>query len=66
MIRSDLLSVVKASLKRVQEATRTLEEYSKVLPVSVEKPTQQSAAQRLEQLRYELYSIEKAVLTTVD
>ncbi|MDA0808799.1 MAG: thiamine phosphate synthase [Planctomycetota bacterium] len=66
MIRSDLLSVVKASLKRVQEATRTLEEYSKVLPVSEGKPAQQIAAQKLEQLRYELYSIEKAVLTTVD
>ncbi len=65
MVRSDLLSVVKASLKRVQEATRTLEEYSKVLPVSVGDPAQQSAAQKLEQLRYELYSIEKAVLTTV-
>lgn len=66
MMRGDLLSVVKASLKRVQEATRTLEEYSKVLPTSVEGPTQQGASQQLEQLRYELYSIEKAVLTTID
>ena len=66
MARTDSLSVVKASLKRVQEATRTLEEYSKVLPNSVDRPTQRGASQKLEQLRYELYSIEKAVLTTID
>ncbi len=66
MVRTNSLSVVKASLKRVQEATRTLEEYSKVLPASVEEPKQRGASQKLEQLRYELYSIEKAVLTTID
>ncbi|MFT5325437.1 MAG: thiamine-phosphate pyrophosphorylase [Planctomycetaceae bacterium] len=66
MARTDSLSVVKASLKRVQEATRTLEEYSKVLPTSVGGPAQRGASQKLEQLRYELYSIEKAVLTTID
>jgi thiamine-phosphate pyrophosphorylase len=65
MVRSDPLSVAKASLKRVQEATRTLEEYSKVLPAAGGTSTRQSASQRLEQLRYELYSIEKAILTTV-
>jgi len=66
IVRADSLSVVKASLKRVQEATRTLEEYSKVLPTSVGGPAQRGVSQKLEQLRYELYSIEKAVLTTVD
>lgn len=66
MMRRNSLSVVKAGLKRVQEATRTLEEYSKVLPASVEEPAQPGASQKLEQLRYELYSIEKAVLTTID
>jgi thiamine-phosphate pyrophosphorylase len=65
MLRSDPLSVAKASLKRVQEATRTLEEYSKVLPVTGGASTGHTASQRLEQLRYELYSIEKAILTTI-
>jgi thiamine-phosphate pyrophosphorylase len=66
MVRADPLSVVQASLKRVQEATRTLEEYSKVLPASNADTTQSGASQKLEQLRYELYSIEKAVLTTIN
>ncbi|NQV28794.1 MAG: thiamine phosphate synthase [Rhodopirellula sp.] len=65
MVRVDSVSVAKASLKRVQEATRTLEEYSKVLPATGVPTTQQSLSQKLEQLRYELYSIEKAVLTTI-
>lgn len=65
-LRPDSLSVVRASLKRVQEATRTLEEYSKVLATRGGLSDQQSASQQLEQLRYELYSIEKAILTTVD
>ena len=66
MVRGDSLSVVKASLKRAQEATRTLEEYSKILPTSGGEPAQRGASQKLEQLRYELYSIEKSVLTTID
>lgn len=66
MVRADPLSVVQASLKRVQEATRTLEEYSKVLPASNADTTQSGVSQKLEQLRYELYSIEKAVLTTIN
>jgi thiamine-phosphate pyrophosphorylase len=66
MVRADSISVVKASLKRVQEATRTLEEYSKVLPAPVGEPARRGASQKLEQLRYDLYSIEKAVLTTID
>lgn len=65
MVRSDSLSVVKASLKRVQEATRTLEEYSKVLATPNPATNQPSASQQLEQLRYKLYTIEKAVLTTI-
>lgn len=65
MVRADPLSVAKASLKRVQEATRTLEEYSKVLPAAGDASTGHTAPQRLEQLRYELYSIEKAILTTM-
>lgn len=65
MVRSDSLSVAKASLKRVQEATRTLEEYSKVLATSNPATSQPNASQQLEQLRYKLYTIEKAVLTTI-
>ncbi len=65
MIRADSLSVVKASLKRVQEATRTLEEYSKVLATSTPAADQPCVSQKLEQLRYKLYTIEKAVLTTI-
>lgn len=65
MVRSDSLSVVKASLKRVQEATRTLEEYSKVLATPNSATNQPGASQQLEQLRYKMYTIEKAVLTTV-
>jgi len=65
MVRSDSLSVAKASLKRVQEATRTLEEYSKVLATSNPATNQPNASQQLEQLRYKLYTIEKAVLTTI-
>ncbi|MGZ0170089.1 MAG: thiamine phosphate synthase [Planctomycetales bacterium] len=66
MDRPDSLSVVQASLKRVQEATRTLEEYSKVLPAPNTGTARAGASQKLEQLRYELYSIEKAVLTTIN
>lgn len=65
MVRSDALSVAKASLKRVQEATRTLEEYSKVLLTSNAATAQPNVSQQLEQLRYKLYTIEKAVLTTI-
>ncbi len=65
MYRSDSLSVARASLKRVQEATRTLEEYSKVLPTAGGTSTRLTTSQRFEQLRYELYSIEKAILTTI-
>ncbi|MDA1164919.1 MAG: thiamine phosphate synthase [Planctomycetota bacterium] len=65
MVRESPLAVVKASLKRVQEATRTLEEYSKVLAIPHATPDQSSVVQQLEQLRYELYSIEKAILTTI-
>ena len=54
--RTSSTHVVQASFKRVQEALRTLEEYSKIIdPV-------QSA--RFEQLRYRLYTAEKSVIRT--
>jgi thiamine-phosphate pyrophosphorylase len=48
--------VARASFKRVQEALRTLEEYGKLIDSAL--------AQRVEQLRYRLYTAEKAVLRT--
>ncbi len=53
--RDALLDVVRAAFKRTQEATRTLEEVSKTLLPDVAEP--------LGQLRYRLYTLEKAVLT---
>ncbi|MBW3539816.1 MAG: thiamine phosphate synthase [Planctomycetes bacterium] len=52
--RRSLLDVVRANLKRSQEALRTLEEYGKLLAPAV------GAA--FETLRYELYTLEKSVL----
>ena len=54
--RTSAIDVVRAAFKRVQEALRTLEEYGKVIAPPV--------APRFEQLRYQLYSLEKAVLRT--
>jgi thiamine-phosphate pyrophosphorylase len=55
-LRESLLDVVVANFKRVQEATRTLEEFGKVLSPDL--------GRQLEKLRYELYTLEKAVLLT--
>jgi thiamine-phosphate pyrophosphorylase len=55
-IRASLFDVVRANFKRVEEATRTLEEYGKVLSSVL--------GRQLEALRYELYTIEKAVVLT--
>ena len=55
-IRTSPTDVVRAACKRTQEALRTLEEFSKVID-SKQSP-------RFEQLRYRLYTLEKAVLKT--
>ncbi len=55
-IRETLLDVVTANFKRVQEATRTLEEYGKLLSPA--------KGRQLEELRYDLYTIEKGVMLT--
>lgn len=55
--RQTPLDVVRASFKRVQEALRTLEEYGKVID--------SAAARRFEQLRYRIYTAEKAIIRTV-
>ena len=59
--RGSVADVARASFKRVQEALRTLEEYGKLV-----EPTADSMSfpQRIEQLRYRLYTAEKAVLQT--
>jgi thiamine-phosphate pyrophosphorylase len=49
--------VVRANLKRLTEALRSLEEYGKPLDIG--------AATAIEGLRYRCYTIEKAVLTTL-
>ncbi|MDB5388282.1 MAG: thiE [Planctomycetaceae bacterium] len=54
--RDSLLDVVQANFKRVEEATRTLEEFGKILSAEL--------GQQLSQLRYEIYTLEKAVLQT--
>jgi thiamine-phosphate pyrophosphorylase len=55
--RSSTTDVVRASLKRVTEALRSLEEYGKAIDIG--------AATAIEGLRYRSYTIEKAVLTTL-
>jgi thiamine-phosphate pyrophosphorylase len=55
-LRERPLDVVTANFKRVQEATRTLEEFGKVLSPDL--------GRKLEALRYELYTFEKAVFLT--
>ena len=55
--RPDIDSVVRANLKRTQEALRTIEEFSKLLLPSV--------GESVQQIRYRHYTIEQAVLTTL-
>lgn len=59
--RETALDVVRASFKRVQEALRTLEEYTKAIPLPDETLP---PSPRLEQLRYRIYTAEKSVLRT--
>ena len=54
--RESVSAVVQANFKRVEEATRTLEEFSKILSSDL--------GQHIGQLRYEIYTLEKAVLQT--
>lgn len=57
-LRQSLLDVVRAGFKRVQEALRTLEEYGKIIHPDL--------GGRFEQVRYRVYTLEKAVLRTQD
>ncbi len=54
MQRPALISVVEANAKRLQEALRSLEEYGKVLDAEF--------AQRIEQIRYQSYTVERALV----
>ncbi|HEY3969059.1 MAG TPA: thiamine phosphate synthase [Planctomycetaceae bacterium] len=54
--RNSVWDVVTANLKRVEEASRTLEEFGKILSSDL--------GSRIEALRYELYTIEKAIAIT--
>ncbi|MBI3466352.1 MAG: thiamine phosphate synthase [Planctomycetes bacterium] len=54
--RPGIESVVRSNFARVQEAVRSLEEYGKVLDAAF--------GRRMEQLRYQSYTLERAVLTT--
>ena len=51
--REDLKNIVVANIKRVQEALRVLEEYSKILNFET--------ALKYKSLRYEVYDIEKEI-----
>ncbi len=56
--RSNTAAVVQASFKRVQQALRSLEEFSKAI--------EPAAAGPVEQLRYRSYTLERAVGITAD
>jgi thiamine-phosphate pyrophosphorylase len=55
-VRQSPVDVAQAACKRVQEAVRSLEEFGKLWSAT--------AAAKLEGLRYELYTLEKALLLT--
>jgi thiamine-phosphate pyrophosphorylase len=55
--RDDAASVATASCKRVEEALRSLEEYGKLID--------SAAAERFKQMRYRMYTLERAVHGTV-
>ena len=55
-LRTSPMDVLQANFKRVQEATRSLEEFGKILSPSL--------GDAIEKLRYQLYTLEKSVLLT--
>jgi thiamine-phosphate pyrophosphorylase len=60
--RGSNFDVVVASLKRIEEAFRSLEEYSKLIELNP-TPAISSPSHCIEQLRYRVYTIEKAIIT---
>lgn len=57
-VRRDSRAVVAAAFQRIQQALRSLEEFS--------KPTDSTVATLMESLRYRTYTLERAVITTDD
>lgn len=55
--RQSMEHLLQANLKRVQEATRTLEEFGKLISVE--------AAALFKQMRYALYTLEKSILSCI-
>ena len=55
--RDNATAMIQANLGRAQQALRTIEEFSKTISVNT--------AHKAEQLRYDAYTIEKAVVTTL-
>jgi thiamine-phosphate pyrophosphorylase len=60
-IRADAASVAAASLSRVQESLRAIEEYAKLLPPASSQPDREPLAQRIESLRYRTYTLARAI-----
>ena len=64
-LRGSITDVVRANLKRIQEAVRSLEEFSKALGFRPSHPHDVLPPAMFEQLRYQSYTLEKAVLQTI-
>jgi len=60
-IRQTPVDVLKANLKRLQEALRTMEEWSK----SISQETAKEVSPHFEQIRYQSYQLEKVVLKVI-
>jgi len=63
--RGSTTDVVQANLKRIQEAIRSLEEFSKALGFRPSHPHDVLPPSMFETLRYRSYTLEKAVLQTI-
>ena len=64
--RNSTADVVRANLKRLQEAVRTLEEFAKVVSPKSDHPSEATASMRFGKLRYDSYTLEKAIVQTLE
>jgi len=53
--RSDLQSILIANFKRAQESSRVLEEFTKLIDIDI--------SENFKSIRYDLYHLEKSILT---
>ena len=60
--RANLTDLVRSNFGRVLQSLRTIEEYSKLLAESGDA----SIPQQLEQLRYQTYTLEKAIVNSIE